>query len=152
MSPRRNRIEKVVTLREKELDKRLQQLAGTRAAEAKALSAEERKKEELEQASEMRLKLAEEGAAIAAMSWIEANEWLANRRMQHEKARSEVVHAQIETRKAQGAVQNARTDLKKVELLSGRIQKQEQVQAERVERRLEDELSALRFRRTESEK
>jgi flagellar biosynthesis chaperone FliJ len=152
MSPRRTRIEKVVTLREKELDKRVQQLAGTRAAEARALSAEEQKKLDLEKASESRLKLAEEGEALSAKNWIEANEWLANRRLHHEKARVDATQAQLETQKAQGAVLVARTDLKKVELLSERIQKQEDSTAQRVERRLEDELSALRFRRTESEK
>jgi hypothetical protein len=152
MSPRRTRIEKVVTLREKELDKRVQQLAGQRAAEARALSAEEQKKVELEQASQSRLKLAEEGEALSAMSWIEANEWLANRRLHHEKACIDAARAQLDTQKAQGAVLYARTDLKKVELLSERIQKQENDTAQRVERRLEDELSSLRFRRTESDK
>jgi flagellar biosynthesis chaperone FliJ len=64
----------------------------------------------------------------------------------------EAAKAQLETRKAQGAVMVARADLKKVELLSERIQKQENDTAQRVERRLEDELSSLRFRRTESDK
>jgi flagellar export protein FliJ len=152
VSPRRTRIEKVVTLREKELDKRVQQLAGTRAAEAQALSAEEQKKLELEKASESRMKMAEEGEALSAKNWIEANEWLANRRLHLEKARLEAARAQRETAKAQGAVLSARTDLKKVELLSERIQKQENDTAQRVERRLEDELSSLRFRRSESDK
>ena len=123
MSPRRTRIEKVVTLREKELDKRVQQLAGSRAAEARAISAEEQKKQELEQASESRLKLAEEGEALSVMSWVEANEWMANRRLHLEKARIDAIRAQQDTQKAQGAVMVARTDLKKVELLSERIQK-----------------------------
>jgi hypothetical protein len=152
MSPRRTRIEKVVTLRERELDKRVQQLAGSRTAEAQALSAEQQKKQELEQASESRLKLAEEGEALSAMTWIEANEWLANRRLQLERARVDAARAQAATQKAQGEVLTARTDLKKVELLSVRIQKQEDSSAQRVERRLEDELSSLRFRRTESDK
>src|ERR1041384_8646575 len=113
MSPRRTRIEKVVTLREKELDKRVQQLAGSRAAQARALSEEERKQQDLQQASESRLKLAEEGEALSAMSWVEANEWLQNRRLHLEKARREAARAQLETKKAQGAVLHARTDLKK---------------------------------------
>jgi len=152
MSPRRARIEKVVTLREKELDKRVAKLHGTREAEVRALSAEEQKKLELEAASESRLKLAEEGEALSAMSWIEANEWLTTRQKQLEQARLAAARAQLETRKVQGEVMHARSDLKKVELLSERIQKQERSDAERVERRLEDELSSLRFRRTESDK
>ena len=151
MSPRRARIHKVVTLREKELDKRLVKLGEQRAAEARAVSEEEAKRQEVEQASETRLKLAEEGEALSASSWIEANEWLNARQKQAELARLQAARAQIETRKAQGEVMTARADLKKVELLSERIQKQEQSDAERKERRLEDELSSLRFRRTESD-
>lgn len=152
MSPRRNRIEKVITIREKELDKRVAKLGEQRAAEAQALSEEERKKQELEQASESRLKLAEEGEALSAMAWIEANEWLSARQKQAEKARLNAARAQLETRKAQGEVMVARSDLKKVELLSERIQKQEESDAQRQERRLEDELSSLRFRRLENDK
>lgn len=152
MSPRRTRIEKVVTLREKELDSRVAKLADSRAAEARALSAEEQKKLEVEQASESRLKLAEEGEALSASSWVEANEWLQSRMRGHEQARVETAKAQLETRKAQGAVMNARSDLKKVELLSERIQKQEESEAQVQERRLEDELSAIRFRRSEDNK
>jgi len=152
MSPRRTRIEKVVTLREKELDQRVAKLADSRAAEARALSAEEQKKLEVEQASESRLKLAEEGEALSASSWIEANEWLQSRQRHHEQARVEAAKAQQETRKAQGAVMTARSDLKKLELLSERIQKQEQTDAQVVERRLEDELTSMRFRRGEDGK
>jgi flagellar export protein FliJ len=152
MSPRRARIEKVVTLREKELDKRVAQLSDTRAAEARALSAEEQKKLELTQASASRLKLAEEGEALSASNWIEANEWLVSRQKRLEHARVDAARAALETRKAQGAVMTARSDLKKVELLSTRIQVQEETEAQKAERRLEDELSALRFRRTESDK
>lgn len=152
MSPRRKRIEKVVGLREKELDKRVQELAGTRAAEARAMSDEERKRRELELASESRLKMAEHGGELSAMSWIEANEWLNNRRLHLEKARVQAAQAQLETRRAQTAVMAARTDLKKVELLSERLQKQETTTAERALRRMEDELSSLRFRRNEGEK
>jgi len=152
MSPRRTRIEKVITLREKELDHRVAKLSDQRAAEARALSAEEQKKVELEQASHTRLKLAEEGEALSAGSWVEANEWLVSRQKQLEKARAEAARAQLETKKAQGAVMTARSDLKKVELLSERIQRQEQSAAEVVERRLEDELTSMRFRRSEDDK
>lgn len=150
MSPRRTRIEKVVTLREKELDKRVAQLSEQRAAEQRALTAEEQKKLEMEEASESRMRLTG-GEALSASSWIEANEWLQSRQKRHEQARVETARAQVETRKAQGAVMTARTDLKKVELLSERIQHQEEQEQLKAERRLEDELSALRFRRSEND-
>ncbi len=147
MSPRRHRIDKVITLREKELDSRVAKLADSRVAEARAFTAEEQKKLEVEQASESRLKLAEEGEALSASSWVEANEWLHSRQRHHEQARAEAAKAEQETREAQGAVMTARSDLKKVELLSDRIQKQEESEAQMVERRLEDELSSMHFRR-----
>jgi flagellar export protein FliJ len=152
MSPRRVRIEKVITLREKALDERVAKLSDSRAAEAAAQTLEERKRQELEQASESRLKLAEEGEALTASSWIEANEWLVSRLKQVEQARLETARAQVETQKAQGAVMAARADLKKVELLSDRIQKQEESEAMVLERRLEDELTSMRFRRGEGNK
>jgi hypothetical protein len=152
MSPRRTRIEKVITLREKELDQRVAKLSDQRAAEVRALSAEEQKKLELEQASRSRLKLAEEGEAVSAGSWVEANEWLVSRQKQLEKARVDAARAQLETKKAQGAVMTARADLKKVELLSERIEQQEQSAAQVIERRLEDELTSMRFRRSEDNK
>jgi|SRR6185369_2127820 len=152
MSPRRNRIEKVITLREKELDQRVAKLTDQRQVEARALSAEEQKKQELQLASESRLKLAEDGDALTAGSWIEANEWLVSRQKQLDQARIEAARAQLETKKAQGAVMTARSDLKKVELLSDRIAQQEQSAAEVMERRLEDELTSMRFRRGEDGK
>ncbi len=151
MSPRRARIDKVVTLREKELDKRVAQLGETRAAEQRALTLEEQKKAELEEASRSRLKLTEE-QALSASHWIEANEWLSSRQKRLEQAKLEAARAALETRKAQGAVLSARADLKKVELLSQRISVQEAGEAQKAERRLEDELSSLRFRRTENDK
>jgi flagellar export protein FliJ len=152
VSPRRTRIEKVITVREKELDQRVAKLADTRAAEARALSVEEQKRRELEDAATSRLKMAEEGEALSASSWIEANEWLQSRQRHLEQARQAASKAEVETRRAQTAVMAARTDLKKVELLSERIQQQEQSEAQKLERRLEDELAGLRFLRGETDK
>ncbi len=151
MSPRRHRIQRVVDLREKELDKRVTKLVSSRSAEAQALSVEETKQRELEQASESRLKLAEADSTLSVKSWVEANEWLTGRRLHHEQARVEVARAQLETLRVQGEVMVARTDLKKVEVLSSRIEEQEQKRTGQLERKLEDELAALRFRLTRAE-
>lgn len=152
MSPRRTRIEKVITVREKELDQRVAKLADSRAAEQRALSLEEQKRRELEEAESSRLKMVEEGEALSASSWVEANEWLQSRQKHLEQARLLANKAELETRKAQTAVMAARTDLKKVELLSERIQQQEHSDARKLERRLEDELTSLRFFRGDADK
>ncbi len=143
MSPRRQRIDKVVEHRGKELDKRITELNEQKSREEAALQAAIREREEARVASEKRLKLAE--APLSATDWIAANEWLKSRAALAERAALHAVEAHQGTQRARAHVLHARTDLKKVEVLSARIGAQERVQQERAERRLEDELAAQRF-------
>ena len=143
MSPRRQRIEKVVALRGKELDKRVAELSQQKSREEAARLAAEREREELLRASESRLKLAE--APLSANEWVEANEWLRTRAAQTEIADTQAAKARAGTHRAREHVLHARTDLKKVEILSTRIETEERAHRERSERRLEDEIAALRF-------
>ena len=143
MSPRRQRIEKVITHRGKELDRRVAELSQQKAREEAARLAAEREREELERASQSRLKLTE--APLSANEWIEANEWLRVRAAQSELADLQAQKARVGTQRATAHVLHARTDLKKVEVLSERIGAEERSDQERAERRLEDELAALRF-------
>ncbi len=62
-----------------------------------------------------------------------------------ELAETQAVKARLGTQRARAGVLHARTDLKKVEVLSARIGAEERMQQERAERRLEDELAAQRF-------
>ena len=143
MSPRRQRIEKVIAHRGKELDKCIAELSQQKAREEAARLAAEREREEARLASETRLKLAE--APISATDWIAANEWLKSRAAMAEQADTQAVKARLGTQRARAHVLHARTDLKKVEVLSARIGAEERHQQERAERRLEDELAAQRF-------
>ncbi|MET0794121.1 MAG: hypothetical protein ABW061_21545, partial [Polyangiaceae bacterium] len=110
--------------------------------EAARLGAQ-REREEAQKASESRLKLAE--APLSASDWIAANEWLKSRAQLAEIAETQAIKARLITQRARAQVLHARTDLKKVEVLSARIGAEERVQHERAERRLEDELAAQRF-------
>jgi len=143
MSPRRNRIEKVVAHRGKELDKRISELSAHQSREEAARVAAERERQEALRASETRLKLAE--APLSATEWIAANEWLKSRAALAELAETQAVKARIGVQRARAHVLHARTDLKKVEVLSARLGAEEQRQQERALRRLEDELAAQRF-------
>ena len=143
MSPRRQRIEKVVQHRGKELDKRISELNEQKSREEAARQAAVREREEALRASQTRLKLAE--APLSATEWIAANEWLKSRAALAELAETQAVKARLGTQRARTHVLHARTDLKKVEVLSARISAEERVQQERAERRLEDELAAQRF-------
>lgn len=142
MSPRRQRIEKVVAYRGKELDKRITELNQQKSREEAARRAAEGQREEARKASEQRLKLAE--APLSAKDWIDANEWLKSRATVAELAEAEAQQAKLVTQRARANVLHARTDLKKLEVLSARIGAEERRQQERVERRLEDEFSAQR--------
>jgi flagellar export protein FliJ len=143
MSPRRQRIEKVIDHRSKELDKRVAELARSRSREAEARERAATEQAALQHASETRMKLAD--AEIAAKNWVEANEWLQTRAALSAAAETQVVKARTVTARAQQHVLSARGELKKVELLSERIVREERVATERIERRLEDEIAALRF-------
>jgi flagellar export protein FliJ len=143
MSPRRQRIEKVVRHRGKELDKRISELNDQKNREEAARLAAQRERDEAQRASESRLKLAE--APLSATDWIAANEWLKSRSALAEIAETQAVKARLITQRARAEVLHARTDLKKVEVLSARIGAEERVHQERAARRLEDELAAQRF-------
>jgi hypothetical protein len=143
MSPRRQRIEKVIVHRGKELDKRVSELNEQKNREEAARVAAQRVREEAERASETRLKLAQ--APLSATDWVAANEWLKSRAALAELAETQAIKARLVTQRARAEVLNARTDLKKVEVLSARISAEERAQQERTLRRLEDELAAQRF-------
>jgi len=143
VSPRRKRIDKVVVHREKELDKRIGELNEQKSREEAARLAAEQKRLEVQHASETRLRLAE--APLSARDWIAANEWLSSSAARAELAETQAIKARLVTQKARAHVLHARTDLKKIEVLSARIAAEERAQQERAERRLEDELAAQRF-------
>lgn len=143
MSPRRQRIDKVIEHRGKELDKRIGELNEQKIREDAALSEAIREREEARRASEKRLKLAE--APLSATDWIAANEWLKSRAAVAEQAAIQAVKAHQTTERVRAGVLHARTDLKKVEVLSARISAEERLLQERAERRLEDELTSQRF-------
>ena len=92
MSPRRQRIEKVVQHRGKELDKRDRRAQrAENPRRSRRLHAAMREREEARRASEKRLKLAE--APLSATDWIAANEWLKSRAAVAEQAALQAVKA-----------------------------------------------------------
>jgi flagellar biosynthesis chaperone FliJ len=143
MSARRKRIEQVVSHRGKVLDERIAELQQHKSREAAARLAADRERHEAERASETRLKLAQ--APLSAADWVAANEWLKSCAAVAALAETQALKARLGTQRARAQVVHARTDLKKLEVLSSRIGEEERSQQERVERRLEDELAARRF-------
>lgn len=145
MSPRRARVRRVIEVREKQLDERVKTLRVSEQAEADAAREAEQAQARLLQAAEERQRLTERAADV--QSWIEANEWLAARSALVELARKQAEKATAAVSDARTHVTMAHADVRRVELLSDRIESQEKVAAERAERRLDDEIAALRFER-----
>lgn len=143
MSPKRARIQKVVDHRAEQLDKTISALADSRARQEEALKAVQAQREQLERALEKRAEL--ENGEATVEHWLMADDWLKTQGALEQMAvrRAAKAHAAVE--QARGKVLAARADLRRIEALATRLQREEQAQAERAERRLHDELAAQRF-------
>lgn len=139
MSQKRARIAKVVTHREKELDRRVAELGEARAEAERRQDAAALAREKLEKAERERLELSSQ--AMSADAWRAANEWLESRARSLDAATKEVTVAAERVEQKQQGVLTARQALKGVELLDERL-KREEIRAEgRADQRLQDELA-----------
>jgi flagellar biosynthesis chaperone FliJ len=145
MSPRRARVRRVIEVREKQLDERVKTLRVSEQAEAEAGRQAEEAQARLQEAAEERHRLTERAADV--QSWIDANEWLAARSALVDLARKQAAKATAAVTDARSHVTAAHADVRRIELLSDRIENQEKIATDRAERRLDDEIAALRFER-----
>jgi flagellar export protein FliJ len=142
MTHRRARVKKVVSLRKRELDGRVQALGEARA---KAAAVEEARREAanaLAKAAAERTELAQ--GTMSAADWRDANEWLASRERSHLVADEAVQRASDHVERSQHGVMVARTALKGVELLDQKLHAEELKGEEKASRKLEDELARAR--------
>jgi flagellar export protein FliJ len=137
MSPRRSRIEKVVSHREQELERRVAALAKARAAAERVEAQAAAARRAAEAAAEEREQLT--SGVMLASDWIEANEWLASRECAQEVAEMTADRARAMAGQAHAGVLSAHVALRGVERLSARLEQQEQKAEERAEQRLLDE-------------
>jgi flagellar export protein FliJ len=142
MTQRRARVKKVVAIREKELDGRVQKLGEARAQAARVEEERQRAADALARASAERTALAQ--GSISAADWRDANEWLASRERSHVAAGDALKRAEEHVERTQHAVLTARTALKGVEMLDQKLHKEEQKDADKATRKLEDELARAR--------
>ncbi len=150
MSPRRKRIRKVVDHRAEQLDKTVTELAQRRTRELEAAKALEEQREKRRQAAEARERLT--GAAATVEHWQMADEWLRTQDALEQLALNKVRIAGHAVEQARVQVLSARTDLRRIEALDQRLEREERQQAERAERRLHDELAAQRFAQASSQR
>jgi len=135
-------VKKVVAIRERELDGRVQKLGEARAEAARIEEERQRAANALTRAAAERSALAQ--SSMSAAEWREANEWLASRERSHHAAGDAVKRASEHVERSQHAVLTARTALKGVEMLDQKLHAEELKVEEKASRKLEDELARVR--------
>lgn len=142
MTSRRRRLDKLMQLRSKELDRRVSALAETRTQERSAEERASREREAQSRAEEQRREVVTR--PMNATTLVEATDFVVSCARKRELAELQLQRARRAVLKAQGDVQAAKNDLKKIQLLTERLDAEERVQAARLEQRATDELVTLR--------
>jgi flagellar export protein FliJ len=142
MTSRRKRLDKLIQLRSKELDRRVTALAESRMHERSAEESADRERHAQSRAAEPR----REGVSrpTSAATLVDATDFVVSCARRRELAELQLQRARRAVLKAQGDVQTAKNDLKKIELLTERLEAEERAQAARLEQRATDELVTLR--------
>ncbi|MGC4092256.1 MAG: flagellar export protein FliJ [Polyangiaceae bacterium] len=143
MSQRKKRLQKLIELRDREVEQRLIRLAEQRAAEEKAVQSLAAETEQVARAEERRLIAISKNFDVKILN--QENDWLMTCGQRRDLAERQVALARRAVSEAMAQVVKAKNERKKIELLAERVEAEEKVRAERTEQRLSDELAALRF-------
>jgi flagellar biosynthesis chaperone FliJ len=143
MTLRRNKMKKVLEIRERTLQERAGALSqaheGRAAAQAQASSAVTH----LQQAADYRQQLA--SSAIDVATWIDAEQWLVQRSRQNNVAQTRLQGAEVLVAQAFDGVIVARSNVKRIELLDQRLAEQETRRQDRLEQKANDEHAQRKF-------
>jgi flagellar export protein FliJ len=139
MSKRIQRIQKLTSLRQRELDNKLVELAASQKKLAEAEDQVRQESERLERANATHRRVLQGGGDAGSVA--EAWDWLVERSKRRDQATLNVRRAEQVARRAQTAAVAARNEVKKLELLAERLASEHRVEESRAERKLEDELS-----------
>jgi flagellar biosynthesis chaperone FliJ len=136
-------MHKVLEIRERTLQERAGALC--QAHEGRALAQEQASGAalRLEQATQYRQQLA--NGEINISSWIDAEQWLVQRSRQNNLAQVHLQGAEARVVQAYEGVIEARSDVKRIELLDRRLADQEVRQQERLEQKTCDEHAQRKF-------
>jgi flagellar export protein FliJ len=139
MSSKRRKLQKVLDLREQALGKRALELTQSKAQLKDALDEHSLESERLLVAEKQREKLTV--GPIDVGSWIEAEQWLAQKKTDLGRAHGRVTAAEVTVQHAWDGVVEARIDKKRIELLDQRLATTETRLENRLEQRLTDEFA-----------
>lgn len=148
MNGKRRKIKKVLGLREQALDKRARELVLAKSQLVEAVDEHTRESERLLLAQHEREKLA--SGSIDVGSWVEAEQWLAQKRNDVGRACCRVNAAEETVQHAWHGVVEARIDKKRIELLDTRLAATALKTENRQEQRLADELAQRGRKQEES--
>ncbi len=138
----RKRIQKLLELRQKELDKKVQVLALVRAEVDAAERAVQAAAEGLRLAAEERRRINRAGADW--QMWVTTQDWMTQQGKHFAHTQQLKAHADRACDRALSQVHKARSDMLRIEALLVRIDTEIRIKAVRTERRNEDEFQANR--------
>lgn len=140
MKSRHKRIRKLIEMRQQALEERVAELGRARALAEKVAAELEQAKTALREALNHRQRTVSSPTTIE--EWRQAEDWISHRALQLELSAERRARVEQIVVKAQDKVAEARSDLRRLELLEERIKRSEARKAERVDRRLHDEIAA----------
>ncbi len=147
MTKRQKRISRLVGHRERVLGERIEHLQATRLQAETAWARSREEEERLRHASAYEAQLLD--GALQAGDWLAAHAWVQDSGMRSIKARREAQTAEVKVRVAQTGVLEARSDLKRLEVLAARISKAEHRALEVAEQKSTDEHATRRRGRSD---
>jgi flagellar protein FliJ len=139
MTSKRNKLKKVLGLREQALEQRARALAQSKMQLQDALDEHTRESERLRVAEMQREKLM--SGPVRVSSWIDAEQWIVQKKRAVGHANGRVTEAETTVHQAWDGVVQARIDKKRIELLDSRLAKAETARETRHEQRLNDEFA-----------
>ena len=143
MTPRRKKVQKVLGIREQRLNERAGALAQAHEGRIAAANQADDAAHQLEEAAEYRNGLVAQPLSVS--SWIDAEQWLAHRNVQHSRAQIDLEQAEVSLVRAHENVLVARSDVKRMELLDKRLAQGETRKVLRLEQSSNDDHARRAF-------
>ncbi len=139
MDRQSTKIQRLIELRQRDVDSELGHLAAARREVTVAETDLSQVRVELQQALEERRQMA--FGEMDVNQWRTQEEWLETLALRQARAANQVAAARIQERRATARVALAHKKKKQAEMLMDRLRRAQQLKATRIERKQEDELT-----------
>jgi flagellar export protein FliJ len=149
MDRQSTKIQRLIELRQREVDTELSHLTSARRDVTQAEGELTQVRIALQQALEERRQLAH--SAMDVNAWRNQEEWLETLAVRQTRAANNLASVKVQERRAVARVTLAHKKKKQAEMLMERLQRARQLEAVRAERKLEDEIALRHTMRRRSE-